>query len=420
MEKEHVLGTDSVILGLDIGTSKICAVAGSLHPDGSVGIAAHSEQASAGVRSGSIVNIETVLKTISSVVEDIEVTTGSEIREVVTGIAGTHVEGLTSQGVVGIKSKDHEVHKEDVYRSMEVARAFELPLDREILHTLVQDFSIDGRSGIKDPVDMIGHRLETKVMIVTGAVTAVQTAEKCINRAGYNVKRKVVQQLADAEAVLSQEQKDIGTLLVNMGAGMTTLIAYAQGAPVYIGGIDIGGDQITSDLAVLLNQPLQLVEQIKIEYGCCYEPMVTSSDVVTLPQVGGLPSIRMPKREITKIIEPRQAEMFALLRGKLEKRRLLQSVGGGVVLTGGGAMMPGAARLASELFELPARVADIRRRHDLSDAFSDLRYTTALGLMLYEARRSGMVTDELRAHTHTQKEKKGFGHRLRHLFDVLF
>lgn len=414
------MGTDSVILGLDIGTSKICAVAGSLRPDGSIGIDAHSEQTSAGVRSGHIVNIETVLKTISSVVEDIEVTTGSEIRQVVTGIAGTQVEGLTSQGVVGIKSKDHEVHKEDVYRSMEVARAFELPLDREILHTLVQDFSIDGRSGIKDPVDMIGHRLETKVMIVTGAVTAVQTAEKCINRSGYNVKRKVVQQLADAEAALSQEQKDIGTLLVNMGAGMTTMIAYAQGAPVYIGGIDIGGDQITSDLAVLLNQPLQLVEQIKIEHGCCYEPMVTNSDVVTLPQVGGLPSIRMPKREITKIIEPRQAEMFALLRGKLEKRRLLQSLGGGVVLTGGGAMMPGVARLASELFELPARVADIQRQHDLSDVFSDLRYSTALGLMLYEARRSGTVTDELKAHTHGEKEKKGFGHRLRHLFDVLF
>jgi cell division protein FtsA len=415
------LGTDTIILGLDIGSSKICAVAGSVGPDGSIRVEAHSEQGSAGVRAGNIINIETVLKTISSVVEDIEVTTGSEIRQVVTGVAGTQVEGLTSQGVVGIKSKDHEVHKEDVYRSMEVARAFELPLDREILHTLVQDFSIDGRSGIKDPVDMIGHRLETKVMIVTGAVTAIQTAEKCINRSGYNVKRKVVQQLADAEAILSQEQKDIGTLLVNMGAGMTTMIAYAQGAPVYIGGIELGGDQITSDLAVLLNQPLQLVEQIKIEHGCCYEPMVASTEEVLIPQVGGLPAIRMPKREITKIIEPRQAEMYALLRGKLEKRRLLQSLGGGVVLTGGGAMMPGAAKLAAELFELPARTADLRRGIDLPDLFNDLRYSTALGLMLYEARRSGGASSEsLRPSTQPEKEHTKLSQKIRHFFDVLF
>ncbi|MGM0431962.1 MAG: cell division protein FtsA [Spirochaetota bacterium] len=413
--------SNTVIVGLDIGSSTICAVAGAIQPDGSIKVMAHSEQQSSGVRSGNIINIENVFKTVSSVVEDIELSTGSEIRQIVTGISGSHIEGLTSQGVVGITSKDQEIRSDDIYRSMEVARAFDLPLDREILHTLVQDFSIDGRSGIKDPVDMIGHRLETRVMIVTGSVTAGQTLEKCIGRAGYQVKRKVLGQLADAEALLSQEEKDIGTLLINMGAGMTNMIGFRQGAPVYVGGVDLGGDQVTSDLAMILNQPLQLVEQIKIEYGCCYEPLISSTEEVVIPQVGGLPAIKMPKRELAKIIEPRMAEIFALLRSKLEQQGLMHAFGGGIILTGGGAMLPGSSALAGELFELPARSADLGKRQRLPDDFTDLRYSTALGLMLYDARRSGAASPEAAAKKHKSSgSSKGIGGKIRHFFDVLF
>lgn len=411
---------DNTILGLDIGSSKICAVSGAVQDDGSVKILAQSEQRSEGVRAGNIINIETVLKTISSVVEDIEVTSGSEIKQVVTGVSGSHIEGLMSQGVVGIKSKDQEIHKEDIYRSMEVARAFELPLDREILHTLVQDFCVDGRSGIKDPVDMIGHRLETKVMIVTGSVTASQNIEKCINRAGYNVKRKVLQQLADAESMLSLEEKEMGTLLINMGAGMTNMIGYIHGAPVFVGGIDFGGDQVTSDLAMILNQPLHIVEQVKIQDGCCFEPMVDRTEEVIIPQVGGLPSIKMPKRELCKIIEPRVAEIYAMLRNLLDKRKLLHAFGGGVVLTGGGAMLPGAANLATELFEIPARTAKYNHIDGIETGFSDLRYSTAIGLVLYEARRSSSNEAGSRQYVHKTKDSKGFGNRLKHFFDVLF
>lgn len=408
-----------MIVGLDIGTSKVCAVAGQVDTDGQVRIVAKSEHPSEGVRSGSVVNIETVLKTIGKVIEDVELTAGCEIKQVVTGLSGSHIEGLLSQGVVGIKSKDHEVHPEDIYRSMEVARAFELPLDREILHTLIQDFRIDGRSGIKDPLDMIGHRLEAQVMIVTGSVASSANIEKCITRSGYAVKRRVLQQLADSQALMSDEEKQMGTLLLDLGAGMSNMIGYVHGSPVCVGGIDLGGNQITNDLAYVLNQPFHLVEEVKKRYGSCYEPSVDASELITIPQAGGLPAIRMPRRELAKIIEPRAAETLAMLRSILEKKRLLHAFGGGILLTGGGAMMPGMTELSSEIFDIPTRRA--RYRHVAGfTATDDLRFSTALGLVLYDAQRQNVTEAKSTAGKKSRENPKGFGSRLKHVFDVLF
>jgi len=414
------LVSDNTILGLDIGTSKICAVAGIPLPDGSVRFTAHSEQKSEGVRAGNVINLETVLKTIKSVVEDVELNTGSEVKQIVTGVSGSHIEGLFSQGVVGINSKDQEIHKEDIYRSMEVARAFELPLDREILHTLVQDFCIDGRSGIKDPVDMVGHRLETKVMIVTGSVAFSQNLDKCFERLHYTVKRRMLQQLADSEALLTTEEREMGTLLINMGAGMTNMIGFVHGAPVYVGGVDIGGDQVTSDLSYILNQPPQLVEEVKTQFGCCYEPIIDPHETIIIPQAGRLPSIKMPRRELSKIIEPRVAEIFAMLRGLLEKRGLLHTFGGGIVLTGGGAMAPGTSQLATELFDIQARRARFTQLNGFETGFSDLRYSTAIGMVLYDANRQS--TNEVGNYQKTRPtvSGKGVGGRIKNFFDVLF
>lgn len=415
-----ILITNNTILGLDIGTSKIAAVAGVPDANGTVRLLARSEHKSQGVRAGHVINLDAVNKTIKAVVEDVEVSTGTEIKNIVTGVAGSHIEGLLSQGVVGIKSRDHEIRKEDIYRSMEVARAFELPLDREILHTLVQDFCVDGRSSIADPVNMIGHRLETKVMIVTGSVSYLKTIDKCFERLDYEARRKVLQQLADAEAVLSREEREMGTLLINMGAGMTNMIGFVHGSPVFVGGVNMGGNQVTSDLATLLNVPHYLVEEVKIQYGSCYEPSVSDSDSVIIPSVGGSPSIRIPRKELSKIIEPRVAEVFAMLRGMLEKRGLLHAFGGGIVLTGGGAMDPGAAMLASEIFDISARSAVYRRIPGIDPGFNDLRYSTALGLVLYDARRKNRdETGTTRVHNGHHHEN-GLGSRIKGLFDVLF
>ncbi|MCF7934625.1 MAG: cell division protein FtsA [Spirochaetia bacterium] len=412
--------SDNTILGLDIGTSKICAAAGIPQSDGTVRFIAHSEQKSEGVRAGHVNNLETVIKTIKSVIEDVELAAGIEVKQIVTGVSGSHIEGLFSQGVVGIKSKDQEIRKEDIYRSMEVARAFELPLDREILHTLVQDFCIDGRSGIKDPVDMIGHRLETKVMIVTGSVAVSQNIDKCFERLQYKAKRRVLQQLADAEAVLSAEEREMGTLLIDMGAGMTNMIGFVHGSPIFVGGVNIGGDQVTADLTYILNQPLSMVEEVKREFGCCYEPIVSHNESVIIPQVGDQPSIRLPKRELCKIIEPRVAEVFAMLREMLEKRGLLHAFGGGIVITGGGAMMPGAPQLAAELFDIPARKARFGRLPGFEDGFSDLGYSTAIGLVLYDAHRQSNNETKNHHRQASPTRETGLAGRIKNLFDVLF
>lgn len=243
------MGSDRIMMGLDIGSSWVRAVIGTVGPDGSVMIDSMCESPSEGVRGGSIVNIEQTIKSITTVINEAERQAGSSIQSIIIGVGGSHIEGLASQGVVGINAKDQEIRREDIFRSLEVARAFEMPLDREILHTLVQDFRVDGRDGIKDPIDMLGHRLESKVLIVTASSSMCQIQRKCIQRAGYQVQRLVAQQIADAEAVVSQEEKEMGTLLINMGGGTTNMIVYSNGAPIFTGGVNLGGIHVTNDIA---------------------------------------------------------------------------------------------------------------------------------------------------------------------------
>ncbi|MCK5155461.1 MAG: cell division protein FtsA [Spirochaetales bacterium] len=411
------------ILGLDIGSSKICAVVGSVDRDGVVRIESVSERPSEGIRAGIVENIETALKVVSSVIEDVELKTGRELQHIVTSIGGQHISGLNSQGVVGISDQHQEIRKEDIYKSMEVARAFELPLDREILHTLVQEFRVDGRGGIKDPVDMLGHRLETKVMIVTGSVSVSQNINKCISRAGFQVQRLILQQLADSEAVLSQEEKEMGTLLINIGGGMTNMIGYIGGAPYYVGGINMGGNQVSSDLAYILNKPKSLVEELKCEHGCCYGPLIGQHEDIIIPQVGGWPSIKMPKREICRIIEPRMVEIFSILKGILAKNKTAGSFGGGVVITGGGSMLPGTVELAAEVFGLPARLGLPKPVEGLESRYIDPQYATAIGLVLYESKRKG---DLSHVRTHRSRNIGAIDKinplvkKVKDLFDMLF
>ncbi len=412
---------EKMLMGLDIGSTKTRAVIGSVSRDGQLMVEGVCEHPSEGVRQGAIINIEQTLKTIKTVINEAELQAGAEVNEVIIGIGGEHIIGFPSTGVVGINSKDQEIKRADIFRSLEVARAFELPQDREILHTLVQEFQIDGQSGVKDPIDMLAHRLESKVLIVTASTQVAQLQRKCIQRAGLGVQRLVLQSLADSEVVLSAEEREMGTILINIGGGVTDLIAYGRGAPVYTGGVSLGGEAVTADIAYILNKARSTAEQIKVESGHSYVPSVGSDEMVLIPQVGGLPPIKMPKRELTKVIEPRMAEIFSRLRSDLEKASLGGSYGGGVVLVGGGSLLSGVTELASEIFQLPARMGFPEAIGGLDRSYISPDYTTVLGLLKSEARkvRESAPTKSSHIKRRSRKESR-FAPLLRGFFRTLF
>lgn len=416
-----VMAGDKMLMGLDIGSSRTRCVIGSVGHDGLLMIDSICERMSEGVRAGSIVNIEQTLKTIQSVINEAELQAGAEISEVIIGIGGEHIIGIPSTGVVGINSKDQEIKREDIFRSLEVARAFELPQDREILHTLVQDFQIDGQVGIKDPIDMLGHRLESRVLIVTASSSICQNQRKCIQRSGLGVQRLVLQSLADAEVVLSPEEKEMGTILINIGSGVSNMIAYLHGAPIFTGGVNLGGEAVTSDIAYILNKTRAIAEQIKCESGHSYVPSVSSEDMVTIPQVGGLPAIRMPKKELSKVIEPRMAEIFSRLQNDLEKANVQGSFGGGVVLVGGGALLSGVTELASEIFRLPARLGFPEAIGGLDRSYISPLYSTVLGLLKSESRKVKEVGTGSKSHKeHTRRKEGGLSSKVKGFFRTLF
>ncbi|MDD4007339.1 MAG: cell division protein FtsA [Sphaerochaetaceae bacterium] len=375
------------LMALDVGSSWVRAVIGSVSREGQLMVDTVCERPSEGVVHGRIVNIEQCLRTISSVVQESELQAGTEVDSVIFGVGGSQIETYNSEGVVGITGKDLEITRDDIYRSLEVAKAFNLPADREILHTLVQDFCVDGKDGIKDPVDMLGHRLETKVLIVTGHSDVIQNERKTLIRAGFDSQRVILQSLADAEVVLSAEEKEIGTVLVNIGSQVTNMIAYSNGSPCYAGGIDLGSNDVTKDIAYILGKSHAVAESVKCESGCCYIPQVNQSDMVVIPQVQGLRSISMPKRELCKIIEPRMAEIFSFLKNDLDKCCPQAQFSSGVVLVGGGALLSGVSELASEIFRLQPRIGFPEALHGLDRSFIDPKYTTVLGLLQNESAR---------------------------------
>ncbi len=407
--------SDKTLVGLDIGTSWIRAVIGSVSKDGQLMVEAISERSSEGVKAGSIVNIEQTLKVINATVSDAELQAGTEVSSVILGIGGDHIRGIPSSGVVGIQSKDQEIKREDIRRSIDVARARDLPQDSEILHTLVQDFQVDSRSGIKDPIDMLGHRLDTRVLLVTGSSSICQNLRKCVQKAGLQVQRMVLQPLADSEVVLSADEKEMGALVINIGYGCTNAIAYIQGAPVYVGGISIGSDSVTGDIAYMLQIPRTAAESIKMTDGCCHTPSVPDSEMIITPSVGGKPPIRLPKKELSKLIEPRMAEIFSILSSEIEKKDIPGSFGSGVILVGGGALLSGATELASEIFHMPARIGFPEAINGLDRIYIDPRYSTLLGLLKIEAKRYRESTG-----SQAPKSDDSVGGKIRNFFGKLF
>ena len=409
------MAADKTIVGLDIGTSSTRVAVGSVSRDGLLVIECVVERPSEGVKNGSIVNIEQTMKVIGSVIGEAEVQAGTEISSVIIGIGGDQIKGIKSNGVVGINSKDQEITKDDIRRSIDVARNIQLPQNTEILHSLVQDFYVDSRSGIKDPVDMLGHRLDTKILLVLGSSPIIQNQKKCVYKTGLQIQKVVFQTLADSEVVLSPEEKDMGVILIDIGSGSTNYIAYSSGAPVHVGGINRGSDLVTSDIAYLFQLPKAAAESLKLTDGSCFSPGIGEDEMIVTPSLGGKPAIRMPKKEFAKVIEARMAEILLMIQHDLQDNQIQGPFGAGIVLVGGGALMGGVTELAAEIFRLPARIGFPEAISGLDRTYIDPKYATVLGLFKSEAKKYRDNSD-----IGGIKEKKGFGTKMKNLLGKLF
>ncbi len=374
-----------VIVGLDIGTTKICAVVGEVRGEevDIIGVGSHP---SVGLRKGVVVNIENTVASIEKAVEHAEMMSGCEISSVITGIAGGHIRSFNSTGVIPVKGSD--ITKKDVERVVEAARAVAIPFDREVLHIIPQEFIIDGQGGFEDPVGMSGVRLEAKVHIVTGAVASAHNLIKCCNRAGLDVSDIVLQSLASAEAVLGEEETSLGVALIDFGGGTTDLAHFSGQVIKHTGVVALGGNNLTTDLAVGLRTPVAAAEQLKKRYGCCIVSMVSKDEKLTVPGVGGRQAQKVPRRILAQILEPRMEELLTMVQVDIEESGFSGKISSGVVLTGGSSLLGGLPEMTEQVFNLPARLGYPRGVGGLSDVVNNPMYATAVGLVLYGARHT--------------------------------
>ncbi len=377
-----------IIVGLDIGTTKVCVIIGALNDNGQLEILGVGTTPSRGLRRGVVVNIEATVHSILNAVEAAEMMSGREVSEVFTGIAGGHIEGINSRGVVAVTGRGREITRNDIDRVIDAAKAIVIPMDREVLHIIPQEFIVDDQGNIRNPLRMIGIRLEAEVHIITGAVTSAQNIVKCVNRAGFKVADIVLEPLASARAVLTKDEKELGVLLIDLGGGTTDVLVYVEGAPYHTSILSIGGDQVTSDLSIILKTPLDEAEKIKRASGCCYMELIQEDEVVNVPVVGGRPPKQIKRKSIVDIIQPRMAEMLTMVRDQVKDSNYLNLLAGGVVLTGGGSLLAGTAELASEIFNLPARVGYPVKLGGLIEEYYSPIYTTGVGLVLFGASKT--------------------------------
>ncbi|MCF8142944.1 MAG: cell division protein FtsA [Deltaproteobacteria bacterium] len=374
-----------IIVGLDIGTTKICAVVGEVRND-TVEIIGMGSYPSDGLRKGVVINIEHTVNSIKEAIEEAETMAGCEISSVYAGIAGGHIKGFNTPGVIALKEK--EVTKKDIERVIEAASAVAIPMDREVIHTLVQEFIVDDQDGIMDPLGMAGVRLEAKVHIVTGAVTSAQNIIKCANKAGLDVYDIVLESLASSEAVLTKEERNLGAALIDFGGGTTDMALFSRGAIKHTAVLALGGDNLTYDIAVGLRTPKLEAEKIKIKYGCALSSLIGRDETIEVPGVGGRKPRTLSRQILGEILEPRVEEIFSLIYGELAGTGYEDLLGSGVVVTGGSAELPGISEMAEQIFNAPARAGYPQGVEGLGDLVNKPMYATAVGLVLYGAKNS--------------------------------
>ena len=389
----------NLIVGLDIGTSKIVAIVAELQPEGTIKVIGLGQHNSRGLKKGVVINIESTMQSIQRALEEAELMADCKINNVFTGIAGSHIKSLNSHGMV--KIKDAEVSQMDVDRVIETARAIALPADQQILHILTQEFIIDGQEDVREPLGMSGMKLEVKVHIVTGAVTAAQNIVKCIKRCGIEVSDLILQPLASSLAVLTEDEKELGVCLVDIGGGTTDIAVFKQGAIRHTAVVPIAGDQMTNDVAVAFRTPTQSAEDIKIKYGCALRQLADPREAVEVPGVDGREPRQLLVQTLAEVLEPRVVELYELVLNELRRSGMEEMIASGIVITGGSAMMHGMVELGEEIFHMPVRLGMPRHVGGLSEVVSNPRYATAVGLVL-------MGKQQLERHLSGQLESNSF------------
>jgi cell division protein FtsA len=371
-----------LIVGLDIGTSKIVAIVGAITEEGHleiVGIGSHPSRG--GLKKGVVVNIESTVQSIQRAIEEAELMAGCQIHSVYAGIAGSHIRSLNSHGIVAIR--DREVYPLDLERVIDAAQAVAIPADQKVLHILPQEYVIDTQEGIKEPLGMSGVRLEAKVHLVTCAVNAAQNIEKCIRRCGLEVEDIILEQLASSYAVLTDDERELGVCLVDIGGGTTDIAVFTEGAIRHTGVIPIAGDQVTNDIAMALRTPTQNAEEIKIKYACALTQLAGADETIKVPSVGDRPPRELSRQALAEVVEPRYDELFTLVQAELRRSGYEDLIAAGIVLTGGTSKMEGVVELAEEIFHTPVRIGVPQEVRGLTDIVRNPIYSTGVGLLQY-------------------------------------
>jgi len=374
----------SLVVGLDVGTSKVVAIVGEIQADGSVEVIGIGSHPSRGLKRGVIVDMASTEQAIQRAVEEAELMAGCEIHSVFAGISGNHIGSLNSDGTVAIKDK--EVSEGDVDRVLDAARAVPVAADQKILHVLPQEYVIDNQGGIRQPIGMSGVRLEAHVHVVTAALSATQNISKCVSRCGLVIDELIMQPLAASYSSLTQDEKDLGVCLVDIGAGTTDIAVFTDGAIRHTACISIAGDQVTNDIAVALRTPTQHAEDIKIKYACALEQLARNDETIQVPSVGDRTSRRLARQTLAQVVEARYRELFSLVLAELRRSGLESMVAAGLVMTGGASRIEGAEELAEEVFHMPVRLATPQGVSGLSDVVSNAIHATGVGLLLYGSR----------------------------------
>ena len=377
--------SEQLVVGLDLGTTKTCVLVG-IQGETGLEIVGVGTAPSTGLRKGVVVNLDSTVESIRQAVAEAETLCGQKIKVVQTAISGNHLQGMNSHGIIGVK--DREVSQNDVEQVLDAARAVAIPMDREVIDTIPQQFFLDDQEGVVDPVGMSGVRLEVDVHIITASAASLQNLYRCCNRAGLDVKGVVLQQLASSRAVLTAEERELGVVLVDIGGGTTDIAVFVEGAISYTASLPLGGNQVTNDIAIGLRTPMEAAERIKRHYGCTTAQMINQDESIEVPSVGGRPPRKLSRQILGEIIEPRLEEIFEVANRELHKSGVYDQVVSGVVITGGTALLPGTAELAEKVFELQARVGFPEAHGSGFEAVNSPVYASAIGLLKYAAQDS--------------------------------
>lgn len=376
---------NNMVVGLDIGTSKVVAIVAELLADGTIEVIGIGSHPARGMKKGVVVNIESTVQSIQRAVEEAELMTGCQIHSVYCGIAGSHIQGMNSHGIVAIR--DREVTRGDMDRVIDAAQAVAIPADQKVLHILPQEYIVDDQEGIKEPLGMSGVRLECKVHLVTCAVNAAQNIEKCVRRCGLEVEDVILEQLASSYSVLTEDEKELGVCMLDIGGGTTDIAIFVEGSIRHTAVIPIAGDQVTNDIAMALRTPTQHAEEIKIKYACALAQLTNADESIKVPGVGERAARNLSRQALAEVVEPRYEELFTLVQAELRKSGFEDMVAAGIVLTGGTSKMEGVVELAEEIFHMPVRLASPQGVAGLAEIVSNPIYATGVGLLLYAQRQ---------------------------------